>query len=185
MTSLDFRLRKMRRNAVLYKIEFIDIATKDGDKDFIPTAVDFVISGRSRCRIVGSSMAMKARIERWRRCYDENGEEVLLGWGEERFLDLPEGTISPLGENFEYELSEQNTDHRSWCSVDVKCNLDKEEVVDDQMVTKARSLLPLVDEWYELASNSETYSNTNVTATARIERGKPYMSIDPKKFMDA
>ena len=184
MTSLDFRSRKMRRNGVLCKIEFVDVASKDENKDFIPTAVDFVIHGKRRCRLVGPAKGMKSRIGRWRRCYDENGEESVLGWGEERFLDLPESDSSPYEGLIKAPSDNFSNEHTSWNTIEVKCNVESDQEINDEMIEKAQSLLPLLDDWYALASNTETYVNTNVTATARIEQDKPLLSIDPKKFLN-
>ena len=45
------------------------------------------------------------------------------------------------------------------------------------------SLIPYVDEWYNLASNIKTYQNLNVTATARIQWDQPYLTIEPEKLL--
>ena len=104
MTSLEYKSRKIRRNGVLCKIEFLNAAsattttpaamTSISNNNDLPTSVNFVIVGKKRCRVaVGNKDSsknkdLKLRIGRWRRCYDENCEESQLGWGEERFKDI-------------------------------------------------------------------------------------------------
>jgi len=47
--------------------------------------------------LAGKSEGLESRIGRWRRVYDENGEESVLGWGVEQFTDLlPAALINPL-----------------------------------------------------------------------------------------
>jgi SH3-like domain-containing protein len=52
-----------------------------------PTAVTFSFVGKRRCEILGPPIGMKQRAGRWRRVYDAQGEESMLGWGEESFVD--------------------------------------------------------------------------------------------------
>jgi len=201
MTSLEFRSRKIRRNGVLCKIEFLDAAKKrfavpagsKSDKHRIPTSVDFVIAGKRRCRVVGKHEALRLRVGRWRRTYDENGEEVLLGWGEERFIDLPKDVnlvnedilasrsdaSPPLYRNEEITVTEST----QWSMTEIECNLDQNEIISQEMIQKAETLIPLIDEWYDLASSTQTYHNVNVTATTRIQRNQPILSVEPDKLL--
>ncbi len=194
MTSLEFRSRKIRRNGILCKIEFLDAAkkvngNKENDPHLIPTSLDFVILGKKRCRVFGKSEALKTRIGRWRRSYDENGEEMLLGWGEERFTDLAENAFNAANELDPASSSSSGlgappiADYTQWSKTEVESNLDQNENITPEIIQKAESLIPLVDEWYDLASNSQTYQNTNVTATARVQRNQPMLSIEPDKLL--
>ncbi|OEU17053.1 hypothetical protein FRACYDRAFT_239656 [Fragilariopsis cylindrus CCMP1102] len=105
MTSLEYKSRKIRRNGVVCKLEFLNAAsattttpvamTSSSNNNDLPTSVHFVIVGKKRCRVAVGNKAnsskdkdLKLRIGRWRRCYDENCEESQLGWGEERFKDI-------------------------------------------------------------------------------------------------
>jgi hypothetical protein len=187
MTSLEFKSRKIRRNGVLCKIEEVDAYNNKNDpsNNRIPTAVDFSIVGTRRCRVVGSSStAMTMRIGRWRRGYDPNGEESMLGWGDERFLDAVEDAA-----DIQFDKSRSDAtpslDSTEWSIVDIQCDLDDpNEAVDDATLHKAESLIPLIDEWYELASTMETYKNADVTATSRIQSGRPGLYVDPLKLLE-
>lgn len=191
MTSLDFRQRKLRRNGVLCKIEFIDAAKKlqpiSNSKFGTPASIKFVIAGKKRCRVVGSGEALALRIGRWRRDYDENGEEVQLGWGEERFLDLPNSANATNVESNSLPTDpspdEKITDSCQWTMTEVECDIDQDEDFSPQDIQKAESLIPMIDEWYNLASNMQTYKNTNVTATTRVQRGQPLLSVEPDKLL--
>lgn len=188
MTSLDYRSRKIRRNGVICKVEFIDAAKNVnsfvvGRHSNIPTSVDFVIAGKRRCRVVGKSKSLKLRIGRWRRIYDENGEEALLGWGEEQFLDASDASNDvALVDNNESPL-QKIKDSRHWSLTEVEFDFDENEKMSQEMIQKAKSCVPLVDEWYNLASNEQTYQNVNVTATIRIQRNKPFLSVKPDKIL--
>jgi hypothetical protein len=175
MTSLDVRTRKMRRHGVIAKIEYVD-AFKSGR---MPTAVDFSIVGRYRCRVVGYPTGMKERIGRWRRGYDSNGEESKLGWGEESFLDGPGVESMDTAETSPTGLQ---VPHMEWSKTNVVCDLDEDDS-NDELLNKAESLLPLIDKWYMLASDVKTYDNTNVTASARISHGMPGLLCDPSKLL--
>ena len=186
MTSLELKSRKIRRNGVLCKLEGIDAFNNKNDpsNNRIPTAVDFSIVGTRRCRVVGPSSAMTMRIGRWRRGYDPNGEESMLGWGDERFLDAAEDTA-----DLQVDTSRNDAtplDSTEWSLVDIQCaDLDDpNKVVDDATLQKAESLTPLIDEWYELASTIQTYDNTDVTATRRIQSGRPGLYVDPLKLLE-
>eukprot|EP00980_Cylindrotheca_fusiformis_P030476 scaffold24884_cov108-Cylindrotheca_fusiformis.AAC.1 len=192
MTSLDVRTRKIRRHGVLAKLEVMDdgaiyhrhSSSNNNEEDWVPTAVDFSILGHSRCRIVGPRNGMQARIGRWRRGYDPNGEESVLGWGDERFVDAPDSL--PLQEEEDLVLKEEGDDkemarrrrlhYSEWNSVLVDCNLEAAEgiaTVKAEEREKMNELIPLVKDWYDLASNEKTYTNLNVTAATRVRRGHP------------
>ena len=196
MVSLSPRARKLRRHGVIAKIEFVDAiagASSYQSKDILPTAIDFCIVGYRRCRVVGPRTKMKQRVGRWRRGYDPEGEESLLGWGTEVFLDAAdEVQIIEVDSNTRKEELEQHAtrDFQEWTSCQVECNLDE---VDAEADIKAmenttihdhfHSLIPKVEEWYELASNSKTFDNVNVTASTRIQRGQPGLYVDPKALL--
>lgn len=184
MTSLDFRSRRIRRNGVLCKVDFIDVAKKLTPTSRIPTSVDFVIVGKKRCRVMGKNEELKLRIGRWKRVYDENGEEVLLGWGEEKFLDFDGDsnerfdTMAPIGTE-----EEEVTDSTQWSISGVECALDQNETFRDETIQRAECLLPLIDEWFSLASNNKTYENFNVTAATRVRRNQPFLSVEPANLL--
>ena len=191
MTSLDLKSRKVRRNCTLCKIEFLDTVMKPSKKR-IPTAVDFVISGQKRCRIAGDDVDMKHRIGRWRRGYDDNGEEVVLGWGEERFLDIPaayrmasidsDSDSDGDGERVSASIH-ASVPSSEWSNTDAECNFDNVNDVTDELMDTAMSLVPLLDEWHGLASNLETYENLNVTCATRIQRDQPFISVQPDNLL--
>jgi hypothetical protein len=196
MTSLDTRQRKLRRHGVLAKIEVIDDGAiyyseedqKQSNSAWIPTAVDFCISGHSRCRIVGARQGMQARIGRWRRGHDPDGEESVLGWGEERFVDAPDELafedISFLGEGTTPDSPGKGLPYIQWNSVLVECNLESREIeATPGELEKMQELIPLVEEWYALASNAKTYTNLNVTAATRVMRDQPGLLVDPEKLL--
>ena len=187
MVSVDARARRIRRNGVVARIEYVDVDAPEtsswggvGPGGEAPTAVDFCIVGRSRCRIVGPGTDMVARIGRWRRGHDPDGEEAVLGFAEERFLDSPFGVAAKVngGADFEHDIGE-------WTPVKIDCalmNESKEEITED-IVDKAESIVPLLDRWVELASNTKTYDNIDVVATARIKTGEPGLHTDPEKHI--
>ena len=97
MVSWDPFKRKVRRNGVICRIAFVDALKQppqpsgplsSSDLSAIPSSVDFILVGRQPCHIVGPAQGMMARVGRWRREYDPEGEEKVLGWGEERILDV-------------------------------------------------------------------------------------------------
>jgi hypothetical protein len=148
-----------------------------------PTAVDFRIVGRTRCRILGPTTDMEARVGRWRRGHDPDGEESVLGFDKERFLDSDLGvddgtTVFNGGADFEFLLSE-------WTPVKVDValrNEDAEEATPD-VVGRAQDIVPMLRQWIELASSSDTYANTDVVASARIKKGEPGLWTDPHKHI--
>jgi hypothetical protein len=239
MTSFEYRSRKVRRNGVLCKVEFLDAAaspalfarqrmtnetaiderenttntetetktepsekiSNDSSKTRLPTSVDFVIVGKRRCRLAGKSEGLESRIGRWRRVYDENGEESVLGWGMERFTDLlpssekggrvlngqtskPSSSRKAKAE-VEVETTKV-TDPKQWSTTQIELhNLDGGETsVDPDTLDKGESLVPLLEEWLDLASNPGTYRNVNVTAAAiRVRRDQPILRVDPKALL--
>jgi hypothetical protein len=185
MTSLNLKSRKIRRQGVLAKIQGVDAISKSGDDDDgrVPTAVDFVILGHSRCRVIGPREGMQQRIGRWRRGYDPNGEESALGWGTERFVDAPKewhvDDDIPVSKEEGYPCTE-------WSSALVDVNLeakDEKEDFDDSVQDKMEGLITLVDQWCELATNVDTFQNLNVTASTRIRREHPGLWVDPEKLL--
>ncbi len=191
MTSFEYRSRKVRRNGVLCKVEFLDAAASlSNSEKRIPTSLDFVIVGKRRCRLAGKKEGLKSRIGRWRRIYDENGEESVLGWGMERFTDeLPspedgEAVKSLLLAEDETE-ARKNKDPKVWTSVNIEVQKLDENLssIDPASLDKAESLVPLMEEWCDLASNPDTYRNTNVTASVRVKRGEPILQVDPEVLL--
>jgi hypothetical protein len=60
----------------------------------------------------------------------------------------------------------------------------EEEACDDPVLSqKVYSLVLLVDEWFALASNVDTFKNTNVTASSRIRKGHPGLWVDSGKLL--
>lgn len=223
MTSLDPSTRKIRRHGVLVKIVASDALRPDEEFEeeakatslvdslvMSPTAVDFELVGHTRCRILGPTESMKRRIGRWRRGYDPNGEEVQLGWGEERFLDA---MISPsLDDSSSPENIDKASDGASstttttgspayteWSSIPVQINLEMIEAMEKEededlaailagvptssAIEKVKELNALVDEWYQLARDPSTFENVNVTATTRIRVGHPGLWISPETLL--
>ena len=205
MTSFEFRSRKVRRNGVLCKVEFLDAAASSSlqnsdPKRRIPTSLDFVIVGKRRCRLAGEKEGLEARVGRWRRIYDENGEESVLGWGMERFTDeLPssendddddgDGDDDDVALSLMQEEVETSTmkDPKQWTSNPIEVHRINESEnlasIDPASLDKAESLIPLLDEWLSLASNPDTYGKTNVTASVRVQRNQPVLSVDPEALL--
>jgi hypothetical protein len=194
MISTSPKARKQRRHGVLAKIQAVDYDNTN-PRVRIPTAVDFEIVGHSRCRLVGPRRNMQQRIGRWRWAYDPNGEEAMLGWGNERFLDAPDELKLKDDES---TLVQEEETHKTalacsteWSSVLVDVQLggdsnptDEEKEDCDSMDAKMKhSLIPMVDEWYQLASNADTYNNVNVTASTRIRKGHPGLWVDPNALL--
>ena len=186
--------------------------------DTIPTAVDFKIVGHSVCRITDPESfnesitkdndhgnppnkisGMKQRIGRWRRMYDPNGEESCLGWGDERFVDLPAELIpsksltTKKALNGQVEPAKKSLPSTEWssCWVEIRlepvyangCNDDCENTMIN-IQEQINDLQRLVGKWYDLASDPSTYENVDVTASSRISKGHPGLYVDPKKLLD-
>jgi len=198
MTSLDFENEMMRRNGVLCKVKYIDVAkmtnpNQNVNDAFLPTLVNFVITAKRRFRVIGKGENLELRVGMWRRAYDFNEEESLLGWGEERFLDLPSRTESKSGSNTDTDddniemKKEESFPSTHWTQTNVECNLDEtennRENASDEIIQKAQSILPLIDQWYDLASNPKTYQNVNVTASTRVKRNQPNLVLEADKLL--
>ena len=186
MVSLDFKSRKIRRNGCLCKIEYMDTVSKgDVSEEKIPTAVDFVIVGVKRCRLIGDEIGMKKGIGRWRRSYDPDGEEVVLGFGEERFLDVPQEHLGSLRTyDFCQEESASTSQKTSveWDShpIDV---IHESSLIDHNWTEDITRIDGLVDEWYRLASDPKTYENLGVTAMTRVRKDAPILSVKPENLL--
>lgn len=180
MTSLDPSKRMLRRNGVIARIEIVDASSIS---ESLPTAVDFCIVGRRRCRLIGPSNGFVARVGRWRRVYDPDGEESMLGWGQERFVDvLPNATS--LHEDHEATMEEDGSmPHTQWSVNQIDCALTDDDNDSEHVIRKAERLIPLLDKWLSLASNSHTYENIDVVATARVLKGQPGLRVDPAALL--
>jgi hypothetical protein len=190
MTSLNNKQRKLRRNGVIARIELMD--AKQAREDGIsPTAVAFEIVGRRKCRIIGPLSDMVARVGRWRRVYDSDGEVSMLGWGEERFVDcqisnsVPEtkGVATTKG----IETTAASKRHTEWSTNQIDCTAnDAEEEADEEELTqKIETITALLEKWQTLASNERTYDNTDVVVTSRRIRGQPGLILDPSKLIQS
>ena len=180
MTSLDPSTRMLRRNGVVARIEIVDASSS---MESLPTAVDFCIVGRRRCRLVGPSNGFVARVGRWRRVYDPDGEETMLGWGRERFIDaLPNATSSYDDHEVTME-GDESMPHTQWSLNLIDCALTDADNDCEHVIRKAEKLVPLLDKWLSLASNSHTYDNTDVVATARVLKGQPGLRVDPAALL--
>lgn len=206
MLTVQPKYRKLRRNGMICSIEFVDAAKKENlntdnksetnspgfyPDTSIPSAVDFIIVGRKPCCIVGPEKNLNARVGRWKRSYDPDGEEKVLGWGEEKFMDytssspnqVDDGTAD-LVEVDDFsglkptEWSSNILERKFIEDLDEEFFNDQNQKTIIETLEFAQTLIPLIDHWIDLASNSETYENTDVTATARIKKGFPMLSIN-------
>lgn len=173
MTSVNQSKRMLRRNGVLAKIELVDARYST---ERIPTAVDFVIRGLRHVRVTGPSQGLKARVGRWRRQYDDNGEEAVLGWGEERFVDAFANATSERSEDVDYDMS---LPHTEWSLCEVECSIQDADANDGSLQTRIDEIIPLLERWKTLASDVATFENTDVVATARVMKGQPGLAVDP------
>lgn len=183
MTSLNTKQRKLRRHATIAKIELVDV---EPNTDFSPTAVTFMIAGQRRCEILGVANDMKARVGRWRRDYDPDGEETRLGWGEERFVDIENSRLrSDVRILLSRSNDEEGTTSNEWNNNKIfVIDQDKEdENATAAVMDKAASLIPLIEQWYSLASNPDTFENIDVVASTRIQRGQPGLRVDPDALL--
>ena len=213
MVSVNYSQRKIRRNGVVCRIELMNAPNADGlsSNGIVLTAVDFQVVGIRRCRVVGPPTGMTARIGRWRRCYDPDGEKTVLGFGEERFVDVEESVAStpmPMPPTTTIDtttttttttidlISEKNQQPKQsvkemkdlstyeWNTVQVDCSIEDNIGSDpDTVVQKAESLLPLLEKWQELASDVKTYENTDVVVSSRVMRGEPGLRVDPAALL--
>lgn len=182
MTSLNTKQRKLRRYGTIARIEMVDV---EPDTDFSPTSVTFMISGKRRCEILGCACDMKARVGRWRRDYDPDGEEKRLGWGEERFVDVDDTRVRDDLDHLLREPSSQNIEHSKWNSNGILAIDEAGEDVNatTTAICKATNIIPLIKQWYALASNPNTYNNIDVVATTRVQKGSPGLRINPKSLL--
>lgn len=185
MTSLNTKQRKLRRYATIAQIELVDV---EPHTEFSPTAVSFMIVGKRRCEILGVASGMRARVGRWRRDYDSDGEETRLGWGEERFVDIEEDRVK---DGLDHLLCATCSETKT-SSKNNEWNSNKILIIDDDdenggaspsSVAKATRLIPLIEKWYSLASNPYTYDNTDVVAATRVERGEPGLRVNPTALL--
>merc|ERR1719401_678058 len=125
---------------------------------------------------------MVARVGRYRRGYDEDGNNKALGWGLERFVDATSAHAAKL-EKMEAEIPPNAMDDtlssRAWQSLLVQVILEDGETVPGvQNLTFANVqleptaeekkigelLIAALDRWRELASDPRTYDNVDVVA---------------------
>ena len=181
MVSVNHTQRKIRRNGVVCRIELIDAPNADGvsSNGNIMTAVDFQLVGLRRCRVVGIPEGMKARIGRWRRQYDPDGEESVLGFGEERFVDVDEENASMPTDLTVQPEKMKGLSYQEWSYAQVDCAIEDADNNQEEVVQKAESLIPLLEKWQQLASDVQTYDNTDVVASSRVMKGQPGLRVDP------
>ena len=179
MISANQRQRKMRRHGVIARINLVDV---DGDVDDC-TAVTFSLVGRQRCEVLGPREAMAARIGRWRRGYDPDGEEAQLGWGAERFVDARGGDADGGRGG---RTTEPSAPHREWSTsrVRIRGGGSAAEVADPRDVDHATRLVPLVERWVALASEPTTYDNVAVVAGTRRRAGEPGLRVDAASLLN-
>ena len=185
MVSWNPYKRRARRNGVLVRIEFVDSVRIPDATDLsvptsVPSSVDFIMVGLMPARVVGPAVGMEARVGHWRREYDPDGEQHLLGWGSERFLDAqlpPEWRTGGgiLGPSEAPACPDVTSPSVAWSSTEVLClptsDCAAEETAADA-VALALFLIPLLDKWFFLASDQDTYAKEGVTASARTTGGR-------------
>lgn len=181
MTSINTKQRRLRRYATVARIELVDV---EPDTEFSPTAVSFMIVGKRCCEILGCAKGMKTRVGRWRRDYDPGGEEARLGWGYESFVDVEEERLDDnlaLLSNGESKCTLKN----EWNANTIRIiDVDAEDInATNTAIVKATSIVPLLEEWYSLASNQAIYNNIYITAATRIERGQPGLRVNAAKLL--
>jgi len=177
MTSVNHSKRMLRRNGVVTKIELVDAKTSEDNR--IPTAVDFVLVGKSHCRLVGPSSGMKARVGRWRRSYDPDGEQSVLGWGEERFVDAFTNATSFDESDDGDDKDDNSLPETEWSLNEVDCAIQDGDCNDPTVLERIKAIIPLLEKWQSLASDVKTYENTHVVAASRIMKGQPGLGVDP------
>lgn len=178
MTSVNHSKRMLRRNGVVCKLEVVD-AKQDNTSGRIPTAVDFVLRGQAHCRLVGPSINMKARVGRWRRAYDPDGEEPVLGWGEERFVDAFANATALSMNDIEKDSVIDDLPTTHWSLNEVECAIQDADSEDSALRERIETIIPLLKRWQTLASDVKTYENTDVVAAARVMKGQPGLGVDP------
>jgi hypothetical protein len=122
---------------------------------------------------------MTARVGRWRRKYDEDGREAVLGWGVERFVDAmhidDDAIPAPSTAN----------GPETWSDCSIELVGQDADASDKEIAHRAASLEPLLDRWIELARDASTYDNIDVVAAARRSKGEPGLATDPARLIDA
>ena len=126
-------------------------------------------------------------LGRWRRIYDDNGEEIILGWGEERFLDIPVAYRQSSSEedNISKAMILSSLPSTELGAIEVECKIDDPDEATDKLLEFGHSLMLPLDERYDLGSNIRTYENINVTyyATRVTRGGQPFISVQPDNFL--
>ena len=178
MTSINNRQRRIRRFGIIAKIELVDVdANSDPLNNFCPTSVTFCIVGtKRRCEILGAETGMKARIGRWRRSYDPDGEETRLGWGLESFVDSAKEIQFDAADNLSLDVSSDT----QWTSsrVSIIYEDDEDTNVSSEAVFRARQIDDLIEQWLTLATDQTTYDNVDVVARTRRKTGEPGLTVN-------
>lgn len=180
MTSINSKYRFVRRNGVIARIQFVDAPATSS---LSLTSVDFEILGKKHCRLLGPSVGMTARVGRWRREYDPDGEAAVLGWGHERFLDAQAEATSNQKPSSLFVDNVDTLSCTEWTCYPVDCAVVDHDAQDDQIIQFAQSILPLLAEWQDLAGNLATYENVDVTAMVRIAKGQPGIRVNPSALL--
>ena len=175
VTSVDQRRRMLRRHGVLARLELVDAVEGRAD------VYQCTIAGVKRCRICGPSANMTARVGRWRRKYDEDGREAVLGWGVERFVDAMH-----IDDAIDDAIPVPSTANgpETWSECSIELVGQDADASDKEIAHRAASLEPLLDRWIELARDASTYDNINVVAAARRSKGEPGLATDPARLID-
>jgi hypothetical protein len=186
MVSVNHAKRKLRRNGVICRIELCDApASGLSANGRRMTAVDFQVVALQRCRLLGPPSGMKARVGRWRRQYCPDGEGSKLGFGMETFLDV-EDVVASYDPDLERTdaRDDKNLPSKMWTKVPVDCQLEEDVDEDDEeVIEKAKSIVPLLEKWQKLASDVKTYENTDVVAASRVMKGQPGLHVDPAALL--
>lgn len=146
VVSLNQYKRKIRRNGVICRVELCDApASGLSANGRRVTAVDFQLVGLKRCRLVGPPEGMKARVGRWRRMYDPNGEGSKLGFGMEPFLDNDVASSEPDASGSD-AVDDKALVAKVWTKLPVDCNVGEDaDHEDEAVIAKAQSLVPLLE----------------------------------------
>lgn len=184
VVSLNQYKRKIRRNGVICRVELCDApASGLSANGRRVTAVDFQLVGLKRCRLVGPPEGMKARVGRWRRMYDPNGEGSKLGFGMEPFLDNDVASSEPDASGSD-AVDDKALVAKVWTKLPVDCNVGEDaDHEDEAVIAKAQSLVPLLEKWQRLASDVNTYENIDVVASTRVMKGQPGLRVDPAALL--
>jgi hypothetical protein len=77
------------------------------------------------------------------------------------------------------------SDPKQWSTTEIEMhNLDCDESsADPEILDKAEALIPLLEEWSELASNPDTYRNSIVTASVRVAWHQPMIRVDTEALL--